>query len=409
MPKTSTQRHVRVAVHSYGVLLCAGALMSFVPGANWGTVAFLVAYLGLLLPGNGLWFGATPVLRRRSIAILTFVALCAASLTWLVANGGQIGHWGRSIIPFLFLLSWFHLPSLTQREAYALARWILVAAAVWGGRILLEAIWLAAGDSDVLSVRLTTRVTDSVLPYPLVALPLLLFCPRLVGPIMRRIGIVTLLGLYIWIGYRGGLVIVALTLLIWLLTRRHVGYTLVAIGLCGPMLTLAVVGHISSSGFIADLLERYSTLESETEGVRALEWLYAIDQWMTAPLLGRGLGWQVPAEVAFFGVDELPFEMPESVGYVHSFIAYFLMNLGILGVLSYLACVWPSLPSWRGLVTGNITAAASMAVLMLLTFFLTQASFRQIQTIMVLMALIKLLYIPVRRPDHHQFDTQSSS
>lgn len=380
---------VRPAVHRFGGVLCAGAFMSFVPATNLGTALFVIAYLVLLVGGTGLRFDTAPALRRRGTVIACFLLLCIASLAWLVANGGQPEHWGRAIVPFVFLLTWFHLPTLNDEECVSLSRWLLAATLCWALRILAQALFMALTGSDVLSVRLTNRITDSVLPYPLMALPLLLFAPAVASTKWRVLGALGLLMLYVWIGYRGGLLIVAGMLALWMLLSRNKGAIMLGVVVGAPLL-VAMAVLSGDGGVLGGLTNRFSSIEEEGEGIRALEWLYAIDQWLESPIVGKGLGWQVPGEITFFGLEnEVDLDKPDTVGYVHSVVAYFLMSLGSVGLLMYFLCILPGLPR-ANLRSGDLASATALGLWMLVAFFLTQASFRQVQTTMVVIALLKI-------------------
>jgi O-antigen ligase len=384
------QENTRGTIHRFGLVLCAGALMPFVPGLNAGTFIFVFSYFFFLFIGNGFWLDKNAVLIRRAWLIVIFLFLCTFSVIWLINNGGQLDHWARAIIPFLFLLSWFHLPTLRVVECEALAYWLLLATAIWALRILIEAIWLASAGSDVFQVRLTNRIVDSVLPYPLVAITLLIFWGSNLIPKFRLLALMSLIVLYIWIGYRGGLIIVLTLLLLGVLAKIH--FTKLFLFALPLSFFVIVIGlnFVDADGVINGLVSRFSSLGEESEGIRALEWKYALMNWLDSPIFGKGLGWQVPADVAFFGIVDPEFEMPENVGYLHSVAAYFLMNLGIIGLLLYLFIIKPCLPKWSGLKKDRLQEACAVALIVLFLFFLTQASFRQIQTTMMIVCLLKI-------------------
>ena len=104
-------------------------------------------------------------------------------------------------------------------------------------------------------------------------------------------------------------------------------------------------------------------------------------------MIGKGLGWQVPSEITFKGI-EVPegFIVPESVGYVHNFIAYFLMTLGILGLVFY--AVLQLLP-W---MVGSKTSWARIAITVLFVFCLVEATFRLVQFNILLLVLWRIMF-----------------
>jgi len=73
-------------------------------------------------------------------------------------------------------------------------------------------------------------------------------------------------------------------------------------------------------------------------------------------------------------------------------LAYMAMNLGVLGIALYFYIVTPRI--YRQDQDG-IQLFASVALFILLTFCMTQASFRLIQTVLMMVALIKLNARPV--------------
>lgn len=381
---------VRPSVHRFGYVLCAGALMSYVPNLNFGTVVFLFSYVVLLLLRTGFLIDPVFELRRRGWVIVLFVFFSCLSIVWLILHGGELEHWVRAIVPFLFLVSWFHLPSLRRSECEALANWLLIATIVWVFKILVEAGFLVFSGSDVLQVRLTTRVVDSVLPYPLVAISLLVFWSGGMLSRFRWIALAFIVALYVWIGYRGGLLLVIALISFGVFVRMSFLKSVILVSTFVLLMSLLGVALSGVDGMFNDLISRFASIQEESEGIRALEWKYALSQWLSSPVIGLGLGWQVPAEIAFFGVESLPFEMPDSVGYLHSVVAYFLMSLGVVGLLLYLAIIRPIVPKWTDFKQGSLFCASAIALFVLFFFFLTQASFRQIQTTMMLVCLVKI-------------------
>ena len=143
----------------------------------------------------------------------------------------------------------------------------------------------------------------------------------------------------------------------------------------------------SEYSFLEGLRSRFQGLSNEQESSRVLEWRYAISQLESSPLIGKGMGWQVPSEITFKGI-EVPegFTVPESVGYVHNFIAYFLMTLGILGLFFY--AVVQLLP-W---MVGSKTSWARIAITVLFVFCLVEATFRLVQFNILLLVLWRIMF-----------------
>ena len=378
---------VDLRVRMFGYLLMASALMSYVPDAEPGTALF-AAVLGVY----SLYVVLTARLTladRRSKFGLAFVLFASASVFTLVDNGYGLYEWFRAIIPFLFFLTLLYLPRLNADERSWLARALFAASMIWLGKIIVQTILLVFEGSDVLSVRLTFRVADSVLPFPLVAIPYLLFVDKSFSTAIRWALLMFILYMYVWIGYRAGLALVGLVFLFYTFVNLK-RFGIIQIGLLATM----VAGLISLGAFSSfSLLDRFDALSQERDGSRELEWIYAIDQFKSSPIIGKGMGWQVPADITFYGVEDTEGTQAASVGYVHSAIAYFAMNLGLIGLLLYLATVMPNLAIWRG---DDLMMFSSVALGILLLYGSTQASFRLIQTVLMTVALIKINAMPIQ-------------
>jgi hypothetical protein len=138
---------VRPVVHRFGLLLCFAAILPFVPQADARTAIFVAALAFLLGFRPRLYLDFRGWLGMRSAAVIALMALAAMSIVWFVLNGGEPVHWLRAIVPFLFLLTWFWLPRLRDREAAVLARWLLIATTVWVLRLMVETVVLASTGS----------------------------------------------------------------------------------------------------------------------------------------------------------------------------------------------------------------------------------------------------------------------
>jgi hypothetical protein len=239
--------------------------------------------------------------------------------------------------------------------------------------------------------RLTFFVPDSVIVFPLIAIPLLLFSDLVRSRLLTALAISWFVILYVWIGYRGGLIIVLGCFLIRFILTDIAKKALITV-----LALAALASSASMSGFelVDQLAERYATLfDEESDGVRSAELAFAWESGASSPIFGKGLGWQVPFEVAFKGVDVAQLgdqAARASVGYIHSMPGYFFMNLGLVGLILALACYLPWRFSPSLLARRDVGAAAALACLCVFTFSLTQASFRNIQAIILTVALAKI-------------------
>lgn len=368
-------------VKAFGYLLIASSFMSYVPGANVGTAIF-VAVMGCVLLYQ--ITSVRPSLAdRRTFAIVVFVFYALVSVFNLLANGWGVGEWARGVLPFIFFALAIFLPALTLRDHRWLANALFIAGFCWLARILITAVVLSYRGSNVFSERLTFDVVDAVIPYPLMMVPYLLF-----GNVPLRSwfkwGLLLILAyVYIWIGYRAGLLLMSVPILIYFLEQfRRFNIVSILVVLVG----LFLLYHYNVFGEF-DLMDRYQQLGDDVGGSRSMEWDYALNSFEESPIIGKGIGWQVPGSVTFYGLDQLEGAEVAHVGYVHSSLGYMAMTLGAIGVGLYFFIVMPRL-SLKQLSREDWFPFLSL--LLILIFCLTQASYRTIQTVLMLVALIRL-------------------
>jgi hypothetical protein len=135
------------------------------------------------------------------------------------------------------------------------------------------------------------------------------------------------------------------------------------------------------------LTDRFEHLSSDVHGARMMEWAYAYESFKQSPIIGKGIGWQVPGSVTYFGLEHNEGSDVSWVGYVHSSIAYIAMTLGVVGLLLYFYAVTPRV-YLRRLLAGDWFAFLSL--LLIVIFCFTQASYRTIQVILMMIVLIRL-------------------
>ncbi|MBM4229260.1 MAG: hypothetical protein FJ184_00755 [Gammaproteobacteria bacterium] len=379
------------------MLVVSSALMPFVPGLDAGTGVFLL-FLALfvsnaLLSERAVFIPRYGFGRWRGLGIIALLGLSIGSLVWLLANGGSVSHWLRAIAPFCFFILYLFLPTLTYVEAQKLGRALLLATALWALKVIVE-VYMAyqSFGITVFFGRLTFAVADSVLVFPLVAIPLLLFWKNSATVVIKVALLVFFVALYLWIGYRGGLLIVAACFLAYVFFAKGFGrWVTLLILVAIPVIMV----NWSGMDLLGQLIDRYASLVSEeTDGVRAGELVYAWNSGAESPIVGKGLGWQVPFDVAFKGVDiaQLGDQADRnSVGYIHSLPAYFFMNLGIIGVALAAVCYVPWGMPLRQLPRFQLEAASAVGALAVALFSMSQASFRNIQAILLVVALTKIV------------------
>jgi hypothetical protein len=122
-------------------------------------------------------------------------------------------------------------------------------------------------------------------------------------------------------------------------------------------------------------ISRFNELKDETESGRVLELRYAISKFIESPLVGKGIGFQVPTEHITFGIDEkLTEDFPPTVGYVHNFPGYFLMDTGIVGFLFYVLVIFYLPFSYASFIPNWVI----LTYILFFVFVLVEATFRLI-------------------------------
>lgn len=385
------------SIDRFGVLLCTSALLEQVPQRSWRTALFVLV--------AGYVVAATLLHRRifvqRSIpdvGVLAFVLLAVTSGTWALMNGVTGGQWLRGVVPFCFLLFLFTIDRNEPQAGSRLVRYVCLASAVWLIRVATELLYLMATGRYVYSARLTGQIVDSVIPFGLVALPFILG-----GVFKLRLGLHFLLGIGLFLiallaGYRSQSAIVLLQCgVIALLTLARPGQ-MAKLG--GVVAVAAVLGFLFGEQATRAIVERFQSTNTEFESSRLAEWSYAVGVFTAHPLHGRGIGWQVPAEVTFEGAMETLLadgvELPSSAGYVHNVTGYLMMDLGLAGLLTYygfyVAALLRTL-ACRGTdaAARNLRMMAFLALGGMLIYFQVQAAFRLLQVNLLIVALLAIL------------------
>jgi hypothetical protein len=380
-PETKVREPLSRGVKAFGYLLIASSFMSYVPGANVGTGIFVAVLVCVLLYQILL---VRPTLADgRTVAMVIFVLYALGSVFNLMANGWGVEEWSRGVLPFTFFALAIFLPALTLRDHRWLANALFVTGLCWLARILLTAVVLSFQGSNVLSERLTFDVVDAVMPYPLMMAPYLLFGNVPLRSWFKWGLLLILLYVYIWIGYRAGLLLMLVPILIYFLEQfRRFNVISITVVLAG----LFLLYHYNAFSEF-DLMDRYQQLGDDVGGSRSMEWDYALNSFEESPIIGKGVGWQVPGSVTFFGLDQNEGAEVAHVGYVHSSLGYMAMTLGVIGIALYFFIV---IPRFRFKQLRREDLFPFLSLLLILIFCLTQASYRTIQTVLMLVALIRL-------------------
>jgi hypothetical protein len=191
----------------------------------------------------------------------------------------------------------------------------------------------------------------------------------------------------LWAGYRVQIGLILLVSLLYFISKSKSLIENLKLWHLGCIIVLFIVLFNSIDlelNLFTSNLSRFNELSSEKESGRAKELIYAFKNFIESPLIGKGIGFQVPTEITTSGFDEiLVKEFPKSVGYMHNFIGYFMMNTGIIGTLSYFNLLL--FLFFKGL--RNLPLWLIMTYCCIIVFILVEATFRLIHFNIILVTL----------------------
>lgn len=386
------------------LVLASSALIPHPPNLRTPAAVVMVAACGSLLAG---WWvlvfhrlGRLPK-STAGACLVGFLLLVLQSSLIASWHGTPLSQWFYGAIPFLFLTLYFPFLEVSRYDPRFLLNAVLTAALVWLAKVILIA---SPGVSPVLSgdVERLTYVADMwrflLLPFGMVGLTLALFAPtrfirRIRWVVAPLFTIVALLSMY-----RGQAIVVGgiwLAYALWSRARR--GERLAV----ATSLVVAAVWLLLGTRVGTSLRTRFQSLPAEIEGSRVSEIGYALEAFRESPVFGKGLGYPVPVEVSFAGDPQaMLMSGAESVGYVHNFVAYLLMDLGLGGFLAFAAFLFAGMRRRRDdprRDPDQLRTTGSLAVLALIFWMLVQASIRMIHTHLLLSALGAVLASRQRR------------
>lgn len=320
-----------------------------------------------------------------SILILLFLAYLL-TINFFVAyiNATEITFFIRGLIPFLFLSFYLNLNSINL-SSYKLWNMILTTCSVWLFGIILKDYQyfpsVLRGDIG----RLTHIDINLLTPFGLIGYVLSIYSKHIkfIYKIFLSISFLTII---ILSGYRSQLLIV---IMITLFHSRKI-LSIKSISILASLLISFLIILYNSPELINNITRRFYS--ENVDDVRKNEILFSIEQFVDAPLFGKGLAFPIPVSQTRGAVMGSLFNENE-VRYIHNIFFYFLMDTGIIGTFLIVTILLFPLKDFLQIFKKKnlILEGASMCLLSLIAFFLVSASFRQIQTIVITMSLIKII------------------
>lgn len=364
-------------------------LVPFVPSVTdpW-SILFACSFFGLLIKALVARKGVLKT--DRTMYLILFFVGVVVPINFFVGliHGLSPTDIFRAAIPFLFML--FYVVCINFKVTNnQIVTGLIISASSWAASIVLfnlgSFISVLSGDIG----RLTYSVTSMLIPFGLIGFVLLLYANEALGRFrLFALGIFFLL--IVASGYRSQ-ILLAVAVVIFKY-RNVLNFRSV---LALSVMSVSGIMFVSfNPRYLETMVRRFQFSAGDT--VRSAEMDYAMSIFSNNMLFGAGLGTPVPvAATRPESVWEL-FEK-DTVSYIHSFVGYVSMNLGLLGLLFFVALFLGVLikaarvsffrKSWH-------EEASLVLLLSMLAYFQVSASFRQVQMWVVVSCL---LYI-VNRP-----------
>lgn len=313
------------------------------------------------------------------LMILVALSVLAASYPVAAYNSVSVLDWVRGLLPFTALTAYFVFNSSSLKDVHGK---VVISAFFYSVYVLVSAYLQEGGLTGI--VRLSLVSSDSVIPMPLIGFVMALLYPFAKGYV-KALTLIFFVLVIILVGYRSQILIVSV-LGAWYLCfhskgSRGVGLILVAVS--------AVLVLIFAEAAVDAIMYRFTLIGEGGDVVRQREWQYALTQFFDSPVFGRGLSFPVSVSFTRGEVLSLSDYDADYVRYVHNVVAYLLMDVGLIGVVAYFLPI--TLAVWQGWKSVDIhQKAAALALLCLVAFFMTSASFRQIQSNFLVGLLVAL-------------------
>ncbi|MBI3488972.1 MAG: O-antigen ligase family protein [Acidobacteria bacterium] len=331
-----------------------------------------------------------------------YMVFCGLSFFVAYLNGTGLGDYLKGLGPNLILLFFVLVISVLGRKRASyqeLITMVLVAAVVSGLRVIVELIVVIASGIDLGALtRLSQISSDALSPIfvigSLTGIALLNYQKRHRG--FTIAAVVFLSAISLFSGSRAHLLTLLLGIMLFAYLEKRVSKRLVIMLLVLVGCLMIMIQVIGMNPF-ALALERIN----DDESGRINEYLFGLSRFMDSPIWGMGLGFPVPTEL-IYGSTSSQFLasyalMNPTVGYLHNFFVYLLMDMGVTGLLSYLAVMVFSIQAlWR--IGGLVRNWGVTSLIILHLFGMTEPSLRHIPSLF-LIAIVVAIGIQIENED----------
>jgi len=342
---------------------------------------------------------------KINLGLFAFLGVCLLSFWPAMSNETSIAGWIRGLIPFSLLFTHTLIASARSLDDIeSVLNAIQIGCLAWAFKVLI------VGGSSVLDVftgslgRLTYEVPDTLVPYGLVGLTLALFNPSSFAKKWRVAQVLLFLLLIIACVYRSQLIL-AFALILFRLYRwspKRVSIMMTVAVLAFALIPIGISVSRRSGSLVDSVGVRVDdAIESGLGGRRSLEAEYALETFHGSPLLGAGLGYEVPISYIEYR-NEIAWLEGNTVTYIHNVWMYLLMDLGLAGLVTY--GLFTITPVVRGFMArsdrsewGELRLCIGVSMGTILIFSTCQACFRSVQLNLVIALLVGLSCAASRR------------
>lgn len=384
----------------YALTLASASIMPSVPElSDWTAVIFVLLFTLTLFVG-----AAENLVERRirfsrtGLWLIIFLTLVTVSIVTAIRSQTPVGLWFRGAVPFLFLLFYFPSHRLALKNPMYVISALYASCIVWMAYIL-TLTWNEISLVVSGSVLRVTHATDFwayfQMPYGLIGLVITLFSPPRQIRLVRWVMAALFIGIPLLSVSRGQ--VLAIITVCVLYAARNLKSAPLMTSINFTLTICAIILFVLASGVQDNLTIRFSRVADELSGSRIMELRYAFGEFAKAPLLGHGLGHEIPLEITLSEHwDLIARSEKQSVSYMHNIIGYLIMNLGLVGLISYAGMIISPLKgctpyAHRPTVIRTVRFSALCTVIALMWWFFIQAAFRLIQSNLILAATLALL------------------
>jgi hypothetical protein len=385
----------------YATIMVAAVFCSDTPHTHpfaLGVVAISLAALA------GLWLSFDRSVDRNMLAAGFGLFLLAIVLSLPVAmhNGTTFFDWAlRGAAPLSFLSVFFFIRIRTPEDAVFVARVALGACAAW---LALVAIDLLPAYRFLPIHRWTIYSAHLLLPYDIAGVAIILFGRKIVSDWIAYPLLLAFFLLAFGGAFRSHVIILGAMVSVFAVLTLYRRQSLMRLSSVVGMLLLALSAYAAiglvgtgtgsadaaapSCAFSEQRVARRGLLGGTFSGSaagdtgRKLETRFALEQFMEAPILGKGLSYPVPSNLIFRGqedylkcLESLHDKKYPFVFYLHNLAAYVAMTMGLAGIAAVVLIAAGAISSLFGarIATADDRIAAFAALAGLGLFSLVSA------------------------------------